>query len=609
MLNIKNKTQLLAIVAFISITLFFLLLPKWYYVSDISTYRIWRGGFGVAIFYLVKYILPVILLADLFFLISYYNKFYSFFKGISLDNKSYFLQDVLPERQFTVSLFYRFLAFVYFFIFIAILWQFQIVSENGLIPYREFVDITWKQEGVSAIFIYPSIFWLSQSNTFLYLIFISGLILSVYSILFRAQTLIYFYFLLIYLSMVNFGRDLFVAPWDTFLVEVGFLSTLALFFINRKNQLPRILLIALLLLFFRQWFSMAMVKTTWHPAEGWLNLTIMKQFWLFQPMPTIIARYVYEMPMVFHRIATFLTLVLEFAIPLAILFGRKGRYLSFLICLILSFSIQLNGNYGFFNLLTAIMGIWCLDDNFFKLFKIKSKNVLQGSPKFTRIESFMIAFIGIIISINLLYVGLLFTKHADHHASTSFYYFFNKEQEDINYLTTGINKVGQTFSRFRIVSPHGAFKGVADERRQIQIHVRTNNGTWHSLSHLKGHDLDTLYFISPVMNYLPLVFSAHWGTRISPYYLLDIYPDINSIPSYKNNLIKGIFEKNPEIGKIYGPIPEGKIEEVRVLRMRLHVFEDEHFPFKSNSPLNEILDDVSFYPGDKIDFSVFDRSN
>lgn len=516
------------------------------------------------------------------------------------------LENVLEDRKFIADLFFRCLAFIYFVAFASIIWQFQLISERGVIPFKEFVEITWLHEGMRALLVYPSIFWIQQADWFTLTIMILACVSAFYSIFFKAQTILFLFLWIVYLSTVNFGRDLFHLPWDTFLLEIGFLSVLAVYFVNKVNWLPRILLFAFLLLFFRQWFSMGLVKILWGADAAWYDLSFMKYYWLHQPSPTIFAWKMYNLPMLFHKIFTAVTLLFEVLIPVSMFLGRRGRIFAFASSLLLSILIQINGNFGFFNALTAILGIWCLDDvllgkrgKMFSNYSLRMISPLQG---------ILITVIFSAVGLNLFYCGLQFTKEANHPMNIVNYYF----SEDKTLPGTGIFgqvflDIGKVFSRFRIVSPHGVFKSIAKERQQIQIHVKTKDRDWQPVQFRKGHDLDHFYFISPFMNHLPLKFSAHWAHRTDFSFYLKIHPNTEYLPSYKVNIIRGLFANNEEIFKLIGYEFKGEVEAIRVYRMRLHVHQDTKYPFKYNDPENEVLDSAYFYSPELIDFSVFDN--
>lgn len=584
-----------------SIVITFLFLPNWWKNGSINLFNEWYPNLGQVIFYFINFICPVIIYTSLVVLFSLnINLIKNIFiesKNLLLRSITYGLQDVLNPRQFTIQLFFKLLAIVYLSSFTSILWQFPLISERGVIPYKEFAQVTLSHEGWGAFLNYPSIFWINQTNNFILFILISACLIAAFSVFLQAKPLNYLFLWLVHLSIVNFGRTLFHFPWDSFLAEIGFLTVLAVYFVKSKNWLPRIIYLAFVLLYFRQWFSMGMIKLLWGAEDAWFNLTFMQYFWLNQPSPTIIALQFYKLPMFFQNIITLATLLLEVIIPISILFGRRGRILSFILSFVLSFGIQLNGNFGFFNLLTAILGLWCLDDLFFR----KKRIVLLNHVKKIDFKSKALIFIAIVISIfNLIYVGLIFTKHSNFSMGIINYYFFDDAENSV--IKKSIFETGKVLSRFKMVCPHGVFKGIPDDREQILIYVREEGEEWQLINFQKGNNLDHLYFVAPLMHTLPLKFSGHWSGEVKFSYYYDIFPNLKYLSNYQTNIVKGIFENNQEIGKLIGPIPIKKVEQVKLYRVVLNVIPNSKHPFSLEPKYYQIIDSLVLNEPQYIDF-------
>jgi len=569
---------------------------------------------GNILYWGVNYCLPIqFCLCVIFLFVFRHKKIYTLFKHTylilklllqsapkKLKSKSehaatYLSKDVLGERKFIATLFVRLLAVVYFIAFASLLWQFQVVSENGLIPYKEFVRETWKHEGLRALLNYPSVFWLCQSNPFILIVLSFALAVSVFSIFFHAKAFNYFMLWFLYLSVVNFGRDLFNFPWDLFLLEIGFISVITLYFINRVGQLPRILLFALLLLFFRQWFSMGMIKILWSDS-AWHDLTYMKYFWLNQPSPTPCAWYMYQLPMVFHRFFTASTLVLEMSIPTFMLLGRKGRIVAFFISLLLSVMIEVNGNFGFFNMLTAIFGLWCLDDTFFKR---KTETIPFGSLRKTPVVKMLYLILILpFIGLNLLYVYLQLTKQSNHPVNIVNYYFFDESITNKSGIVRPmIFELGKIYSRFRIASPHGVFKNIPRHRTQMQLQVKIQGYDWQDIKFKKGYDITDFHFVAPVMCYLPFKFH-YWSAGTDFFQYLKLHPNSKYINSWIMNLIHGIFVGNSEIHELISYSNKGKVEQIRVYRTYMYINKNSNNPFEYNVPQNKVIDSFYINPTD-----------
>jgi hypothetical protein len=490
------------------------------------------------------------------------------------------------NRVFVSTLFFRLLALIYLIAFSSLLWQIELVSEDGLIPYKEFVEKTYLQEGF-AFFTYPSVFWVSQSNWFIYFILILSIIVSIYSILVKQKSILYFLLWFFYLSVVTFGRDLFQFPWDTFLLEIGFLGAIALVSINRFKNLPRLVLYALLLLFFRQWLSMSMAKWLWSDP-AWHDLTYMKYYWLNNPSPSPLAWYMYRLPMSMQKLITALSLILELAIPITMLFGRRGRQIAFFISLFISLFIQFTGNFGFFNLLTVVLGLWCLDDRFFKRkLQIKIENSVPESDKTRKYNLFSLSMVSLIITFNLYYIANLFVKQ-DNHASCLNYSLVQKKGESRWKTASLFHETGNIFSRFRIVSPHGVFKAIPKSRIHTEIWIKTKGKDWRKLKLVKGNDLLDFSFSAPFMNRLTFNFYYHSYGLDFRSGLTNVNPSTYKLNSWMHNLINGINKGSGDIDQLINVNKKEKVEKTIIIQS-LYIPDSFNNKFRHKKDLDTVL--------------------
>lgn len=566
MKNVLGKWKLMYTTAsIITIGCLWSLLPDWWLNADLKHYQKWYPNFGVLFYLIFNYVIYGYVLVCLFLLFPTIIRFTRLVLRILFNfieiSFSFILKDSLRDRCFVVSVFYRLLSLVYFFAFAALIWQFELVSENGLIPYKEFAKTTYTNEGVVAFINYPSIFWVCQSNFFIYTVLLLTGLVAIFGIVIKRPIFIsHFWLWLCYLSVVSFGRDLFHFPWDPFLLEVGFISLLGAYFIEKNNSLPRLVLFAFLLLFFRQWLSMGITKLLYSDPR-WYDLTFMKDYWLNIPSPTPLAPYMNLLPIWMQNAFTMMTLIVELAIPAAILLGRRGRIAAFFMSFLLSVGIQLTGNFGFFNLLTAVLGLWCLDDKFF------SKKYYAGSYSFQIKRSVLtIVFTTvtiIVVGFNLFYASLqLFNKQAQKFESSFLNYYFVEKSSNPLYM------LGVIVTKLKIVSPHGVFKGLFNGKLHMQIQTMNKNGEWNVLHFKKGYYIINYSFSAPIQYRLPFYFyyqayGYNWLDRLSKMYPSSIY-----INSALKNLLIGIFENNQEIGRLI-EIPKERVYKVKILRKKI----------------------------------------
>jgi lipase maturation factor 1 len=102
--------------------------------------------------------------------------------------------------------------------------------------------------------------------------------------------------------------------------------------------------------------KLASSDPTWH------NLTALSYHFETQPIPTPVAWYADHLPTWFLKLATAVTLAIEIGAPFLIPTTRRLRELAFLLLAGLQLVIAMTGNYAFFNLLSAGLCLFMLDD-------------------------------------------------------------------------------------------------------------------------------------------------------------------------------------------------------------------------------------------------------
>ena len=171
---------------------------------------------------------------------------------------------------------------------------------------------------------------------------------------------------LIYLSLSIVCRDFLGFQWDTLLLETGFLA-IFLAPLTRRERLrslvdpPRVAVWLMLWLLFRLMVGSGAVKlTSGDPA--WHNLTALAFHFETQPIPTPVAWYAHRLPLWFLKASTVVMFAIEIGVPFLIVAPRRLRALAFVPLAGFQALIALTGNYAFFNLLTAALCLFLLDD-------------------------------------------------------------------------------------------------------------------------------------------------------------------------------------------------------------------------------------------------------
>jgi hypothetical protein len=155
--------------------------------------------------------------------------------------------------------------------------------------------------------------------------------------------------------------------WDALLLEAGVLALLVAPAVVRErwqfggdSDPPRIAVWLMWWLVFRLMFGSGAVKL----ASGdptWRNLTAMMFHYETQPLPNPIAFYAHHLPAAFNKASTAATLGIELLAPWTILSPRL-RVAGAATLVSLQAMIALTGNFAFFNLLSAALCVFLIDD-------------------------------------------------------------------------------------------------------------------------------------------------------------------------------------------------------------------------------------------------------
>lgn len=170
----------------------------------------------------------------------------------------------------------------------------------------------------------------------------------------------------LYLSLTGVGGMFYRYQWDSLLVETGAVGALLLPWrlLERPDRMvepPRLARWALWFLLFKLMFLSGYVKLASRDPT-WADLTALEFHYWTQPLPNPWSWWAHQLPEAVHRVATFLVLALETALPFAILLGSSGRRVAAVGLGVLMALIGLTGNYGFFNLLALALIVLLVDD-------------------------------------------------------------------------------------------------------------------------------------------------------------------------------------------------------------------------------------------------------
>jgi lipase maturation factor 1 len=272
-----------------------------------------------------------------------------------------------PTYARATWLFLRLLGLVY----LAAFWSagtqiLGLVGHDGILPADQFMRALAGIRGLERFWIFPTLTWISASDPALRVLCGSGVVLSLLLIAGVVPALVLPLLWLLYLSLSVVGQDFLSYQWDTLLLEAGFLAIFLApwVLVERPRHLtdpPRVIVWLCLWLLFRLMVGSGIVKL----ASGdptWHNLTALSFHFETQPIPTPLAWYADRLPAWFLKLSTALVLAIEIAAPYLIPAPRRLRVVAFALLTGLQAMIALTGNYAFFNLLSAALCLFLLDD-------------------------------------------------------------------------------------------------------------------------------------------------------------------------------------------------------------------------------------------------------
>jgi lipase maturation factor 1 len=295
------------------------------------------------------------------------------------------------QRLLPRWLFLRALGLIYFSAFFSLVVQIRgLIGPNGILPAAEYLRAVTNSIGFARFWYAPTLLWFSTSNHTLIALCWAGLIASVLltiNIFPRAMLFICF---LCFLSFVSAASDFSGYQSDGMLLEAGFISLFLApprFRPGFAPQSPPIRASIFLLLWewFRIYFESGIAKIASGDPE-WRHFTAMDEYYQNGPLPTWVGWYVQHSPHWFHAATAFGTLALELVLVWMLFLGRRIRTICFFIVTLWQVGVIFTANYTFLNYLVLALGIFLLDDNFFRpllRFFASKLTHIPAEPQFT----------------------------------------------------------------------------------------------------------------------------------------------------------------------------------------------------------------------------------
>ena len=272
-----------------------------------------------------------------------------------------------PTYNLSCAVFLRAMGLVYLIAFGSLWLQIDgLYGSEGILPISDWLEAVREGAGPERYWTIPTWFWIDASDPSLHLACGVGVLASILTMLGVLTGPCLALAWTLYLSLVSAGGIFLRYQWDILLLEAGFLSILAASWrlrcrIGSCPQPPRSARLLIGWLLFRLVFASGVVKFT-SGDPTWRGLTALDYHYETQPIPAWTSWYMHHMPGWFQTASLLSMFALELAVPFLLVAPRRIRHLALLLLVGLQTGFALTGNYGFFNLLSAVLCLPLLDD-------------------------------------------------------------------------------------------------------------------------------------------------------------------------------------------------------------------------------------------------------
>lgn len=341
------------------------------------------------------------------------------------------------------------------------------IGSNGILPAQQYLQLIRENVGTVRFWQFPTLAWLSTSDTSLQVLCWAGVGLSLLLIAGIWARVVAALLWVLYLSLYVVGQTFLSFQWDILLLETGFLT---IFFapgqflpkLARERLPSKTLLWLFRLLLFRLMFFSGYVKLATND-HFWLDLTALTVHYETQCIPTPIAWYAHQLPLWFQKFSCGTMFAIELVIPFLIFAPRRLKFSGAWTIIFFMLLIILTGNYNFFNLLTIALCVLLLDDTALKRFLPKKLveiiAFVNSAVTMRRVKRIAFAlFATIIVYLNIVQWIALFVEWKD--------------------MPKPIVALERWVTPFNLVNHYGLFRVMTNPRYEIIIEGSNNGRTW-----------------------------------------------------------------------------------------------------------------------------------
>ena len=384
-----------------------------------------------------------------------------FFFGESFAPSTYRLSDYIFRKGL-------FLVFGIAFLSLVPQWR-PLFGVHGIAPIGEWIEVL-QQGGIPAFSKLTELFswfwWIGSGDAALALVVYSGVAAALAGLVLPRrihpgyERALLGFLLLGYMSFVSLGQSFFQFQWDALLLECAWLALLLPVAGARSDG--RFRAFAFQVLLFKLIFLSGWVK-----AQGgdptWASRTALLHHFETQPLPTPFGVWMHGVSEPLLKMFCSLVIQIELWVPFLIFFPRRFRILGFGILSSLQVAFALTGNFGFFNLLSLLLGVYLVDDRSWRelLPRSLAKRLLpwvpvRVLPDFGVVRAAGLMAVAVLAAVVFLPVGLR-----------------------IGWLQSGSwTALGERVASIHVSSSYGLFSSMTTERRELAFEASLDGKTW-----------------------------------------------------------------------------------------------------------------------------------
>ncbi len=285
-----------------------------------------------------------------------------------------------PDYQIGARLFCRGMGLI--FLIATLSWWVQVdhlICKNGLVPAQELLDYLDQHHvkaGAGSRWSVPSLFWITgASDPAIHLLCLLGCLCAALVLVGIVQGPALLGCWVIYLSFVTTGDTFMSFQWDILLLEAGVIAILlsswrlrerlvsaAPLSLRRQAALGLAWLLIAKLMFLSGWVKLAWAGSS--QPEWWPDLTALTYHYQTQPLPNVIAWFMHQMPIWFHKTSLWPMYLVELVFPFFVFFGFRLRFVAAVGFIGLMVLILLTGNFTYFNWLSIVLCLPLIADRF-----------------------------------------------------------------------------------------------------------------------------------------------------------------------------------------------------------------------------------------------------